>query len=80
MPEQKKPVESASAAPGEKRAVSPRLARASESGRGDVHVALGNLETARRNLEAAKREGVTDAEAEESAARARAELKDLGFE
>lgn len=86
MPDQKstsKPVEAASAAPGEKRAASPPsrpLARASESGNPDVHQALGNLYTAEQNLAAAKREGVADPEAEQSAKDARAQLRDLGFE
>lgn len=75
-----RPVEAASAAPGEKRSVSPKLGRASESGDAAVHQALGNLYTAQQNLAAAKREGVEDAEAEESERQARAQLKELGYE
>ena len=83
MAEQKspspRPVEAASAAPGERRAASRPLAKASESGDPVVHQHLGNLETARRNLDAARQEGVSDPEAEESAKQARAALKDLGY-
>jgi hypothetical protein len=74
-------VESASAAPGEKRSVSrPRLARASESGDPVVHKLIGDLETARLNLAAARLEGVRDPDAEQSEATTRAALRRLGYE
>lgn len=83
MPEQKstgKPVEAATAAPGERRAAARPLAKASESGNPEVHQALGNLETARLNLAAAAAEGVEDPDAERSAQAARQQLRELGFE
>lgn len=85
MAEQKnpaKPVEAATAGPGEQRATvrPPHLAKASESGDGAVHKLLGDLETARLNLAAAEHEGVRDPDAEQSAARSRAELRRMGFE
>lgn len=81
MADKGRPVEAASAAPGEKRSVSrPPLARASESGDGEVHKLLGDLDTARQNLAAAHREGVSDPDAEQSAAAARARLAELGYE
>ena len=81
MAEQKKPVESASAAPGEKRSVSrPPLRRASESGDPEVHKLMGDVDTARQNLDAARHEGVRDPDAEESDAVSRARLAELGFE
>lgn len=77
----KKPVEAATAAPGEQRQASrPPLARASESGDPAVHQALADLYTAQQNLDAARREGTGDPGAEQSAAAARARLADLGFE
>jgi hypothetical protein len=75
----KKPVEAATAAPGEKRSASRPLAKASGSGDPVVHTLIGNLETARLNLAAAQREGVRDPEAEQSAAAARAQLEELGY-
>ena len=75
-----KPVEAASAAPGEKRSVSPPLRRASESGDPEVHKLLGDLDTARQNLDAARREGVEDPDAEQSASAVRAHLRELGYE
>ena len=85
MAEQKspspRPVEAATAGPGEKRAaVRPSLAKASESGNPDVQQALGNLETARLNLEAVRAAGAGDPEAEDAVARAQAALAELGFE
>lgn len=83
MAEQKstsRPVEAATAGPGEKRAASPPLRRASESGDGEVHKLLGDLDTARQNLAAAKREGTEDPDAEQSAKDARARLAELGYE
>lgn len=83
MPDQKNPsspVEAATAAPGEKRAASRPLAKASESGNPDVQKAIGDLETARLNLAAAKREGAEDPDAEQSAKAARAALRELGYE
>jgi hypothetical protein len=81
MADQKKPVEAASAAPGEQRAVSrPKRAKASESGDPAVHKAIADMETARLNLDAAKREGKADPESEQHAADARAALEELGFE
>ena len=75
-----RPVEAASAAPGERRAASPNLGRASESGHPDVHKALGDVYTAEQNLAAAKREGVEDPDAEASLKDARKRLRDLGVE
>lgn len=82
MPEKNpsRPVESATAAPGEKRAASPRLSRASESGNGEVQQLLGVLDTARLNLAAADKESVTDQEAEASRDAAVARLRELGYE
>lgn len=80
MADSKRPVESATAAPGERRAASPRLARASESGNGEVQQLLGILDTARLNLAAAKQEGVTDQDAEQSRDAAVARLRELGYE
>jgi hypothetical protein len=81
MPDGKKPVEAASAAPGETRAVSrPRPLPASTSGDPEVHKLIGDVETARQNLNAARREGVRDPEAEESDRVSRARLAELGFE
>jgi hypothetical protein len=80
-PAAKKPVEAATAAPGETRAVSrPSLAKASEAGDPVVHKLIGDLETARRNLDAAQREGIADPEAEASAEQVRAALAELGYE
>jgi hypothetical protein len=81
MPEKAKPVESASAAPDERRSVSrPPLRRAAESGDAEVHKLLGDVDTARQNLDAARREGVRDPDAEESDKVSRARLAELGFE
>jgi hypothetical protein len=81
MADSKKPVESASAAPGETRAVSrPQRVPASTSGDPEVHKLIGDVETARQNLDAARREGVRDPEAEESDRVSRARLAELGFE
>lgn len=74
-----RPVESTSAAPGEKRSAA--RPRASESGNPDVHKALGDLYTARQNLaavRAAKRENEDDYRADEQAALER--LRDLGYD
>lgn len=80
MPEQKstKPVESATAAPGERRAVV--RPRAAESGDPAVHKALADLQTARQNLAAVRAARETqdpDAEADEKDALQR--LADLGY-
>lgn len=85
MATSKKPVEAATADPGESRAVSPPaatapLAKASESGDGEVQKLLGDRETARRNLEAARLQGVADPDAEASAAAVTARLAELGYE
>lgn len=68
MTEQKKPVESASAAPGERRSVSRPLAKAAESGDPAVQKLLGDRQTAAMNGD------------EDAAARVTAELGKLGFE
>jgi hypothetical protein len=78
----KKPVEAASAAPGEQRAVSrPPLARASESGNPEVHKVLGDLQTAQQNLAFIRESHAAADPAAEAAERdARSRLADLGFE
>lgn len=83
-----RPVEAASAAPGEKRsAARPEkpapapLARASESGNPDVHKALGDLQTAQMNLGVvAEGHDAADPDAVAAERDARARLRDLGFE
>lgn len=49
MTDSKKPVEAATAAPGEKRSASRPLAKASESGDPAVHQLLGAIYTAEQN-------------------------------
>jgi hypothetical protein len=77
-------VESASAAPGEKRSASRPLARAAESGNPEVHKALADLQTVQMN--AAMHKGAADSSAaaaeglDEEIANAQAALADLGFE
>ena len=69
MADKNKPVEAASAAPGEQRAVvRPRLAKASEAGDGYVQKLLGDRWTAEQN-------GDTDGAAQVNAA-----LAELGYE
>ncbi len=68
MTDSKKPVEAATAAPGEKRAASRPLAKASESGDPAVQKLLGDRQTAYMN-------GDAGAEAQVDAA-----LAELGFE
>jgi hypothetical protein len=84
MSEQKsggKPVEAASAAPGERRAASRPLAKAAESGHPDVHKALADLQTARQNLAAVQDAHDTeDAEAEQAEKDALDRLRELGYE
>ena len=64
-----KPVEAATAAPGEKRAAPrPALLKASESGNADVHRILADLQAAQLN---------SDRAAEQAARR---QLNELGFE
>jgi hypothetical protein len=77
----KKPVEAASAAPGEKRSVTrPPLARASESGDPEVHKVLGDLHTARQNLAVVSdAHAAEDADAEAAEADALRRLEELGF-
>jgi hypothetical protein len=64
----KKPVEAASAAPGEKRSVPRPLAKASGAGDPSVHWLLGERNTAEMNGDA------------DRAAWATAQLAELGFE
>lgn len=68
MADAKKPVEAASAAPGERRSVSPPLQKASGATDGDVHWLLGERYTAYQN-------GDKDREAW-----ATAQLAELGYE
>lgn len=81
-----KPVEAASAAPGEKRSASrPRqLARASESGDPQVHQLLAERQTAQMNLathKAAAEQSKAALEGlEEDVAAADAALAELGYE
>ena len=66
MADSKKPVEAATAAPGEKRSASRLLARASESGDPAVHQLLGAIYTAEQNGD--------------DTAALRKQLAELGFE
>ena len=84
-----KPVESASAVPGEKRDASRpqahgKLARASESGDPAVHKAMADLYTAQQNAAAAQSAGdqsaALKAGQDEEVAKAQAALADLGYE
>ena len=68
MPDSKKPVEAATAAPGEKRSASRPLAKASESGDPAVHQLMAAIYTAEQNGD------------EDAAKAARDELAKLGFE
>jgi hypothetical protein len=80
MTDSKKPVESASAAPGEKRAAAAPRLRAAESGDPEVHKALADLQSARMNL-AGVREA-QDAKADEYEADEKAaldRLAELGY-
>ena len=86
MADSRKPVESASAAPGEKRSAAPprRLAKASESGDPYIQKLLADRYTAEQNAAmaaAAADQSEADREAHEGhvAARTR-QLNDLGFE
>jgi hypothetical protein len=82
MAEQKKPVEAASAAPGEKRsAARPGLLPASESGDPEVHKALGDLHTAQQNLAVVRdAHAAEDLAAEAAEKDARRRLAELGYE
>lgn len=81
-----KPVEAATAGPGEKRSASrppaaAPLARASESGDPEVHKALGDLHTAQQNLQYVRdAQAASDPAAEAAERDARARLAELGFE
>lgn len=79
QPQQKRPVEAASAAPGEQRSAA--RPKASESGDPAVHKLLGDLETARRNLADVQNAKKEDEDAykkdEQDAVKA---LKDLGYD
>ena len=85
MPDKDKPVEAASAAPGEKRAATPPsakapLARASESGDPEVQKALGDLYTAQQNLAAVRAAQAANPAAEAAERHARDRLAELGYE
>ncbi|MBO0813552.1 MAG: hypothetical protein J2P30_00125 [Actinobacteria bacterium] len=81
MAEQKKPVEVATAAPGEKRSVTrPPLARAAESGDPAVQKALADLQTAQQNLAALRAAQADDPAAVAAEKDARDRLGKLGFE
>jgi hypothetical protein len=83
MADSSKPVESASAAPGEKRSAARPKVKAAESGDPVAQKAIADLQTARLNLEAAKGGEGRDAavaEAEQAVKDAEARLADLGFE
>ena len=82
-----RPVESASATPGERRSASPPrnqsrpLREAAASGHPDVHKALGDLDAATRNLAVLPQGPVTrDPEAEAARDDALSRLKELGYE
>jgi hypothetical protein len=80
MADSKKPVEAATAAPGEQRSASRSAAPASESGDPAVHKALADLQTARQNLadaRAAEPPDVSKFEEDEKAALDR--LRELGY-
>lgn len=80
----KKPVEAASAAPGEKRAASPPaaapLGRASESGDPEVQKALGDLNAAQQNLATASAGQAAVPAAQAAVRDAQARLAELGYE
>ena len=79
-----RPVESASAAPGEKRSAARPLARASESGDPEVHRLLAERQAAQMNLAAHKAAADESGAAleghEEKVAAADRALAELGFE
>jgi hypothetical protein len=81
---QGKPVEAASAAPGEQRSTSRPLARASESGDPAVHKALADLQAAQMNQATHADLAESSAEAakghEETVKKAKDALADLGYE
>ena len=77
-----RPVEAASAAPGEKRSTARPggLAKASEAGDPAVHKALADLQTARMNLAAAEAaRGTEDADAKQDEKNALDRLHELGY-
>jgi hypothetical protein len=79
-----KPVEAATAAPGEKRSTSRPLARASESGDPAVHKALADLQAAQMNAQAhqdAADQAKDAAEGnDEAVQKAKDALAELGYE
>jgi hypothetical protein len=79
-----RPVESASAAPGEKRSASRPLGTAAESGDPAVHKALADLQTAQMNAQT-HRDAVDQAKDaaeghDEEIRKAKARLAELGYE